>query len=73
MAHRTGLLWAVRQIVVVTPYRSFGRTYWSHLQGLRNQGLLKSDITAIIQFAILKVKEGKDIRVRKVIRTDLCH
>jgi len=67
MTQRTDLLWTVRQRVVVIPYRPFGRTYSSHLQGLRNQVPLKCDITVMIQFAVLKDKEGKEIRVPKVI------
>jgi len=30
---RTALLWAIMQRVVVIPYRRFGTTYRSHLQG----------------------------------------
>jgi len=32
---RTALFWAVTQRVVVIPYRCFGASYRSHLQGLR--------------------------------------
>jgi len=68
MTQRTVLLWTVRQRVVAIPYRRFGRTYRSHLRGLRNQKeLLKSDITTMIQFVVLKDKEDKEIRVPKVI------
>jgi len=68
VTQRIDLLWAVRQRVVVIPYGRFGRTYRSHLQGLRNQeGLLKPDITFMTQFAVLKNKEGKEIRVTQVL------
>jgi hypothetical protein len=32
---RTALFWAITLLVVVIPYRRFGRTYRSHLQGSR--------------------------------------
>ena len=32
---RTALFWAVKQQVVVIPYRRFGTTHWSHTQGSR--------------------------------------
>jgi hypothetical protein len=68
VTQRTDLLWAVRQRVVLIPYGRFGRIYRSHLQGLRNkEGLLKPDITFRSQFAVLKNKEGKEIRVTKVL------
>ena len=38
---RTALFWAITQIVMVIPYRRFGTTYRSHLQGSRVQETLK--------------------------------
>jgi hypothetical protein len=32
---RAALFWDITQLVVVIPYRRFGTTYRSHLQGLR--------------------------------------
>jgi len=32
---RPALFWIITQPVVVIPYRRFGTTYWSHLQGSR--------------------------------------
>jgi hypothetical protein len=34
---RSGLFWAITQSEVVIPYQRFGTTYWSNLQGPRNQ------------------------------------
>jgi hypothetical protein len=35
---RTALFWVIVQQVVVVPYRCFGATYRSHLQGFKNMG-----------------------------------
>ena len=35
--------WKITQLVLVNPYRLFGTTFWSHLQGLWNLGFLDPD------------------------------
>jgi len=35
---RTALFWAITSREMVIPYRRFGTTYRSHLQGLRKDG-----------------------------------
>ena len=39
---RTALFWAVTQRVVVIPYRRFGKTFRSHLQGPRITSILEN-------------------------------
>jgi hypothetical protein len=54
---RTALFWAITQRIVVFPYRRFGTTYGSHLQGARNQdywlmkmGMMGCPETSVINY-----------------------
>ena len=68
---RTALFWAITQRVVLIPYRRFGTTYQSHLQGSRIQEVVGECKYSAWQGVLLWLKLLLGSRIRNTEETSL--